>query len=74
MSYYETVEDIESEEEVEEEDEIEEIVPKRRKQKKWKVRRIYCEAAGVVNLDLMTTRIFDFTNTTMAITILYTGS
>ncbi len=39
MSYYETVEDIESEgEEVEEESEVEEeIVPKRRKQKKWKV-------------------------------------
>lgn len=39
MSYYETVEDIESEgEEVEEESEVEEeiVVPKRRKQKKWK--------------------------------------
>ena len=38
MSYYETVEDISENEEVEEESEVEEeIVPKRRKQKKWKV-------------------------------------
>ena len=41
MSYYETVEDIEESEgeEVDEESEVEEevIVPKRRKQKKWKV-------------------------------------
>jgi len=37
MSYYETVEDISENEEVEEESEVEEeIVPKRRKQKKWK--------------------------------------
>lgn len=42
MSYYETVEDIEESEgeEVEEESEVEEeVVPKRRKQKKWKVSR-----------------------------------
>lgn len=46
MSYYETVEDIESEgEEIEEESVEEEIVPKRRKQKKWKVRRIYREGS-----------------------------
>ena len=39
MSYYETVEDISGDEEVEEESEVEEeVVPKRRKQKKWKVR------------------------------------
>ena len=41
MSYYETVEDIEESEgeEVDEEESVEEeIVPKRRKQKKWKVR------------------------------------
>merc|ERR1719375_1405996 len=37
MSYYETVEDISGDEEVEEESEVEEeVVPKRRKQKKWK--------------------------------------
>ena len=49
MSYYETVEDIESE--VEEESVEEEVVPKRRKQKKWKVRRIcregsWCRESG----------------------------
>ena len=52
MSYYETVEDI-SGDEVEEESEVEEeVVPKRRKQKKWKVRFVLQLRTRCRNLDI----------------------
>ena len=53
MSYYETVEDISGDEEVEEESEVEEeVVPKRRKQKKWKVRFVLQLRTRCRNLDI----------------------
>ena len=74
MSYYETVEDISENEEVEEESEVEEeIVPKRRKQKKWKVSWFY-EDGRDRELQFDDLRIFDFTHMTMVVYLFSLGS
>lgn len=71
MSYYETVEDIEESEgeEVEEESDVEEeVVPKRRKQKKWKVRTFdRVKASGIANEKWTKIDEFDFTDMTMVV-------